>query len=165
MKKVDFFLKPDPEMAKIYPDYMEDWELRARLSHGIAEYINFLTEKKYTTQEAIRTTARIKKENLSKFLNHDGLVISREAQWRLAYTIISLLPDLVKQEHFKKEFRNQFNAHRTHGFPSEKDFLEAKEGFVKAFGQIGSYLTNDMKDFSKVDRKIEYYYQISNRHS
>lgn len=165
MKKVNFNLNPDRELAETYSHYMEEWELRKQFSHDIAVYINFLTEKKYTTQGAIRTTARIRNTNLSNFLNHSDMVISRETVWRLAYTIISLLPDLVKNEQFKKEFRNHFNAHRTHTFPGEKELLEAREGFVRAFGKIGIHLIYELKDFSEVDRMIDYYYQITTRHS
>lgn len=157
-----FFEDFNPILAQKYEGYIVEWNIRRQQTERIAQYLIQLVDNEYTHGTTIRETVgmspntmtKIKKDNIS------NQVFTRMGMWRLAFGIISLLPDLSVNEKFKKDILGKFNPHRTYVFRNEDELKRQRDLFINAFGWIGHYLVHNLKDFSEVDKTLEYYHEI-----
>lgn len=150
----------DEKMAQNYEGYWTDWTIKRQQTELIVKFLNQLVGNRYTTREAIRLTVHISSNTLTNILNDriSNQVLTEMGMCRLAFGIISLLPDLSVNEKFKKDILGKFNPHRTHVFINDKILNKQRDMFVEAFGYVGKYIVYNLNDFSNVDKVLSFYH-------
>lgn len=152
----------DEKIAQNDEGYLIDWTLRRQQTERICKYLHQLLSNRYTTGEAIRLAVGISSNTITNIRNDriPNQVLTDIGMRRLAFGIISLLPDLSVNEKFKKDILGQFNPHRTHAFISDKILMKQRDMFVEAFGYVGRQIVYELKDFSQVDKILSYYRKL-----
>lgn len=157
-----FFEKFNPDLAQKHEGYLMEWAIRRQQTEHIAQFLIQLVHNEYTHGSTIRVAVGMSPNTMTKIQNDNisNQVFTKIGMWRLAFGIISLLPDLSVNENFKKDILGKFNHHRTYVFRNEDALKKQRDLFINAFGWIGHYLVHDLKDFSEVDKILEYYHEI-----